>query len=207
MRQWLRLWIDQIVNLTQELGLRKVHLVGNSLGGAIALHLLVEQPELIDRTVLMGTAGVPVRLTRELDLIWGFYDSPSADRMMQLIRWFAFDEGFIAERIGEVARMRYEAAMSEEVRRSYVHMFPAPRQTHLDNMVVPDASLRRIAGPVLLVHGRDDAIVPIDTSRYLLEHLGGPVQMHVYGRCSHWTQVEFRESFHRLITDFFEGDL
>jgi 2-hydroxymuconate-semialdehyde hydrolase len=127
--------------------------------------------------------------------------------MAQLITWFAFDEAIIGDRIDEVAQMRYDAAMSEEVRRTYMQMFPSPRQRHLDDLVVADASLRRIKSPVLLVHGRDDAIVPIETSHHLLKHLGGEVQMHVYGRCSHWTQVEFRDSFHCLITKFFEGEL
>src|SRR5690606_6347097 len=111
----------------------------NSLGGAIALHLLAEHADLIDRAVLMGTAGAPMRLTRELDLIWGFYDSPSPGRMAQMITWFAFDETFIGDRIDEVAQMRYDAAMSEQVRRTYMQMFPSPRQRHLDDLVVADA--------------------------------------------------------------------
>jgi 2-hydroxymuconate-semialdehyde hydrolase len=205
--EWLPTWVAQIRELIDHLGLKKVHLVGNSLGGAIALHLLVEHPDLINRVVLMGTAGVPARLTRELDQIWGFYDSPSASRMAQIITWFAYDESLIAGRIAEVAQMRYDAAMSADVRRTYMEMFPAPRQRHLDDLVVADASLRRIKRPVLLVHGRDDVIVPVETSHYLLQHLGGEVQMHIYGRCSHWTQVEFRESFHALISKFFEGEL
>ncbi len=207
MGQWLPTWIAQIRELIAHLGLKKVNLVGNSLGGAIALHLLVEHPDLIDRVVLMGTAGVPTRLTRELDQIWGFYDSPSAGRMAQIITWFAYDDALIADRIGEVSQMRYEAAMSADVRRTYMEMFPAPRQRHLDDLVVADSSLRRIKQPVLLVHGRDDAVVPVDTSHHLLKHLGGEVQMHIYGRCSHWTQVEYRDSFHTLITRFIEGDL
>ena len=205
--EWLPIWIAQIRGFIENLGLKKVNLVGNSLGGAIALHLLVEEPDLIDRVILMGTAGVPTRLTRELDQIWGFYDAPSAKKMAQVLTWFAYDESVIADRIEAVAQMRYEAAMSPEVRRSYMEMFPAPRQRHLDDLAVPDASLRRIKRPVLLVHGRDDAIVPVDTSHHLLKHLEGEVQMHIYGRCSHWTQVEFRDSFHTLITRFFEGEL
>jgi 2-hydroxymuconate-semialdehyde hydrolase len=44
MAEWLPTWIAQIRRFIEQLGLKKVHLVGNSLGGAIALHLLVEQP-------------------------------------------------------------------------------------------------------------------------------------------------------------------
>jgi len=199
---WMRMWIRQVVDVLDRLGIEKAHLVGNSLGGGLALHLLVERPDRFDRVVLMGAVGVPLRLTRELDLIWGFYEEPSPQRMMQMIRWFTYEEEVNEERLREIAQVRYEAAMIPEVRRSYEAMFPAPRQRHLDEVVVADAALRRIRHPVLLIHGRDDPIVPLETSLYLMSHLGGDVQLHIFGRCSHWVQIEYRERFHRLVSDF-----
>mgnify|MGYP000991843631 FL=1 len=44
MRRWMRLWIGQLLALLDQLEIEKVHLVGNSLGGAVALHLLMEAP-------------------------------------------------------------------------------------------------------------------------------------------------------------------
>ena len=199
---WMRMWIQQVGALLDRLGIEKAHLVGNSLGGGLALHLLVEQPDRFDRVVLMGAVGIPLRLTRELDLIWGFYEEPSLQRMKRIIRWFAYGEDVDEERLREIVQARYEAAMTPEVRRSYEAMFPAPRQRHLDEIVVADADLRRIRHPVLLIHGRDDPIVPVETSIYLLTRLGGDVQLHIFGRCSHWVQIEYRERFHRLVLDF-----
>ncbi len=201
--RWMRLWIEQIIALLDRLKVSKAHLVGNSMGGAVALHLLTEWPDRFDRVVLMGPVGVPVRLTRELDLIWGFYDDPSPRRMAQIITWFAYGERLIEDRLEEIVRVRYEAAMRPEVRRSYTAMFPAPRQKILDEIVVADTLLKRITHPVLLIHGRDDPIVPLETSYYLLGHLGGDVQLHVFGRCSHWAQIEYSERFHRLLLNFF----
>lgn len=207
MRAWMRLWVDQLKHLLDALDIRQTHLVGNSLGGAIALHLLVEAPERIGRVVLMGPAGAPCKLTPELDRIWGFYDAnPSPGTMAQIIRWFAYDERIVEDQLDRISQMRFEAAMDPAVRRSYEAMFPAPRQQHLDDLVVPPASLRRIRHPVLLVHGREDPIVPIETSLYLARHIPR-VRMMVYGQCSHWTQVEYRDSFHRLLLDFFTGAL
>lgn len=53
----MRLWVDQLLGLLDALGLERAHLVGNSLGGAIALHLLMEAPERFGRVVLMGPVG------------------------------------------------------------------------------------------------------------------------------------------------------
>lgn len=202
LRTWMRAWITQIVGLLDELSLPKVHLVGNSLGGAIALHLLTEVPERFDRVVLMGSVGAPTRLTPELDRIWGFYNDPTPTTMRNAIRWFSYDEGFIADRLDEIARMRLEAALIPEVRRSFEALFPAPRQQHLDELVVPPSALQRIRQRVLLMHGRDDAVVPIATSLHLLEHLPD-VRLHVVGRCNHWIQIEHADTFHSQLRGFF----
>lgn len=202
MRRWMRLWVDQMLGLLDALGVEQAHLVGNSMGGAVALHLLMEAPQRFDRVVLMGAIGAPCRLTPELDRLWGFYDDPSPALLAQAIRWFVYDDSFLRERLDEIVRIRYAAAMKEEVRRSFTAMFPSPRQKHLDDLIVPDSTLRRIEHPVLLVHGRDDLIVPVETSYYLVNRLQN-VEMHIIGRCSHWTQIEHSRRFHELLTHFF----
>ncbi len=205
-RSWMRLWVDQIKLLLDTLEIKRTHLVGNSLGGAIALHLLVEAPERIDRVVLMGPVGAPFRLPPELDRIWGFYEDPSAEGMAQMIRWFAYDESFIEDQLDNISKMRFEAAMNPAVRRSYEAMFPQPRQQIVDDLVLPSATLRRIQQQVLLIHGLNDPIVPVETSYYLAQHLPR-VKMMIYGQCSHWTQVEYRDSFHSLLLSFFNDEI
>ena len=103
-------------------------------------------------------------------------------------------------------RTRFEAAMNADVQRSFKAMFPAPRQTAIDDLVVSELALRRMDHPTLLVHGRDDHIVPMETSLYLLEHLPN-VQLHVFGQCSHWIQVEYAKSFNQLLAQFFSGQI
>ena len=202
MRRWMRLWVDQCLALLDASQLEKVHLVGNSMGGAIALHLLMEAPERFERVVLMGPIGTPHKITPELDRLWGFYDDASVKLFRGIIRWFVYDDTFIASQLDTIAQTRFEAAMKPDVQRSYKAMFPAPRQTVIDELVVPELALRRMDHSVLLVHGRDDKIVPMETSLYLLQHLS-KVQLHVFGQCSHWTQIEFAGKFNQLLAQFF----
>ena len=202
MRNWMRLWVDQCLALLDALKIQKAHLVGNSMGGAIALYLLMEAPQRFGRVVLMGPIGTPHRITPELDRLWGFYDDPSVVMFRNIIRWFVYDDTFIADRLDAIAQTRFDAAMNPDVQRSFKAMFPAPRQTVIDDLVVPELALRRIDHPILLVHGRDDKIVPLETSLHLLHHLP-KVQLHVYGQCSHWTQIEYATDFNRLIAQFF----
>jgi 2-hydroxymuconate-semialdehyde hydrolase len=202
----MRLWVDQCLALLDALKIEKTHVVGNSMGGAIALQLLMDAPDRFDRVVHMGPIGTPHKITPALDRLWGFYDDPSVQMFRNIIRWFVYDDSFLADRLDSIAQTRFEAAMNPDVQRSFKAMFPAPRQIAIDDLVVSELALRHMHHPTLLVHGRDDHIVPMETSLYLLEHLPN-AQLHVFGQCSHWIQVEKAKSFNQLIAQFFSAQI
>ena len=64
---WLDIWVNQQIELLDNLGLEKAHLVGNSMGGALSLHLLHRHPDRVDRLALMGTMGTPHQIRLWLD--------------------------------------------------------------------------------------------------------------------------------------------
>jgi 2-hydroxymuconate-semialdehyde hydrolase len=150
----------------------------------------------------MGPIGTPHKISAELDWVWGFYDDPSVSLFRNIIGWFLYDPAFLGDRLEAIARTRYEAAMNPEVQRSFQAMFPTQRQAVIDDLAVPELSLRQMTHPTLLIHGRDDKIVPLETSLYLLHHLPN-VQLHVIGGCRHWTMIEHAAQFNRLVSDFF----
>lgn len=201
---WMDLWVEQVIALLDYLGISSAHLVGNSMGGAIALHLLHRHRERFERVVLMGTIGAPHRITRQLDVAWGFYEEPTAERLAQIIRWFVYDPASVGGDLEVVARDRLQAALDPQVRRSFEAMFPAPRQQHLDSLVLPEEAYGAMTRPILLVHGRDDVVVPLETSLWLLPRLPR-VQLHVFGQCSHWVQIEKREGCNALVSSFLHG--
>lgn len=199
--EWLEVWLDQISSILDQLGLEKVHIVGNSMGGALALHFLKRNPEKVGRLVLMGTMGTPHQIRDGLADLWGFYDAPSPENMKKAIERFVYDPAIVGGDLDAIAEARYEAAMDENTSRSFASMFPSPRQQHVDNLALSDSFFQSIENPTLLVHGRDDVIIPLETSLYLLERLP-QVQMHVFGRCRHWIMIEHRDAFNRVVADF-----
>ena len=206
MRKWMRIWTDQIIGMLDSLELEKVHLVGNSMGGAIALQLIMNHPDRFKKVVLMGAAGAPTTLTPELDRTWGYYDDPSPELLANMISWFSYNQDTNKGQLNEIAKMRYEATMQSEVRSSFEAMFPAPRQKHLDEIVIPEGSLRNMDHPFLLIHGLQDLLVGVETSYHLIQHLP-KAQMHIFNRCSHWTQIEYKEEFHALLRLFFTNEI
>jgi 2-hydroxymuconate-semialdehyde hydrolase len=54
----------------------------------------------------------------------------------------------------------------------------------------------------MIVHGREDKVIPLASS-YALFSMIQKAQIHVFGQCGHWTQIEHAARFNKLISDFF----
>lgn len=198
-QRWdLDAWYGHLAGFLDALALDRVCVVGNSFGGALALRLATEQPERVDRLVLMGSVGVSFPLTPGLEAVWGF--TPSLDAMRALLELFAWDSSRIGD---DLVRLRLAAATRPGVAEAFTAMFPAPRQSAVDALVVEPDKVAALQHPTLLLHGRDDRVIPLATSLRLLEHIPS-AQLHVFGQCGHWVQIEQRERFLSLVGSFLE---
>ena len=73
-------------------------------------------------------------------------------------------------------------------------------------MLVPPSALKQMDHSILLIHGHADRFVPLQSSLYVMDYLPN-AQLHIFKRCGHWAQVEQKERFIKLTSDFFNGDL
>ncbi|NIB40528.1 alpha/beta fold hydrolase [Pseudomaricurvus alkylphenolicus] len=193
----LDFWVDHIAGLMDALDIEQAHFVGNSFGGALTLALAARYPERVGRFVLMGSVGTEFELTEGLDQAWGY--EPSIENMQALMESFAYHTEFISD---ELVRSRYEASVRPGYQESFASLFPAPRQRHIGALATPEAALKSLPHQVLIVHGRDDRIIPLASSlklHQLIEHS----DLHVFGECGHWTQIEKKAEFSKLIEEFF----
>lgn len=189
-------WADQVVGVLDALDLSSASIVGNSFGGAIALRVAARYPERVSKLALMGSVGVPFPITDGLDAVWGY--EPSVEEMRRILDLFAYDRSLITD---ELAEVRYRASTEPGFHESYSALFPGPRQRWVDAMVTPDDQIRALQHETLVIHGREDRIIPMATSLRLAELIDGS-QLHVFGHCGHWTQIEHSASFNRLLGDF-----
>ena len=189
-------WVAQAIGVLDALGIEQADLVGNSFGGALALALTIRHPQRVRRLVLMGSVGVPFNLTEGLDRVWGY--EPSLANMRELLDWFAYDRGLVND---DLARLRYEASIRPGFQESFAAMFPAPRQRWVDAMASAEADIRAIAHQTLVIHGREDRVIPLSNSLTLADWIVR-AQLYVFGQCGHWTQIEHAGRFARLVGDF-----
>lgn len=190
-------WVQQLKDLFDALNLEQVDLVGNSFGGSIALAFTIAYPERVRRLVLMGSVGVPFKITSGLDNVWGY--EPSFETMRKLMDTFAYSRELVND---ELAELRYQASIRPGFQESFSAMFPAPRQRWVDALVSPEEKIRELTQPTLIIHGREDQVIPMQTSLKLFE-LIKHAQLHMFGESGHWAQIEHSARFSRLLRDFF----
>jgi 2-hydroxymuconate-semialdehyde hydrolase len=190
-------WTGHALALLDTLGVSTVDIIGNSMGGAIALSLAATRPAAVRRIVLMGSMGVAMALPPGLDTVWGY--TPGMEQMRQVIGLFAHDPGLITD---ELVEMRYQASLSPPVRASWQAMFPQPRQRWVDDLALSGAELAAISAPVLMVHGRDDRVVPWQVSSAQLLDLLPDSRLHVLAGCGHWTMIEKTAEFLAVVQPF-----
>jgi 2-hydroxy-6-oxo-octa-2,4-dienoate hydrolase len=197
----LDVWADQVVDFLDALDLGQVSLVGNSFGGAIALRIAANHPDRIDKMVLMGSMGVdfPIVEGEGLDRVWGY--EPSFENMRKVMDVFAYDRALVPD---ELAEVRYRASMQPGFQESFAAMFPAPRQRWVDAMKTPEDEIRKLPHRTLIVHGREDQVIPVDTSLKLMQLIDNG-DLHVFSHCGHWVQIERSADFNRIVGDFLAG--
>lgn len=190
-------WTDHALALLDELDVPEVDVIGNSMGGAIALSMVAARPRSIRRVVLMGSMGVAMALPDGLAEVWGY--QPSEEAMRRTIELFAYDRSLITDQLIE---MRYQASLHPPVRDSWEAMFPAPRQRWVDDLALTGAELAAIEQQVLMVHGRDDKVVPWRDSSAVLVDLLPHCRLHVLSGCGHWTMIEKTADFLAVVQPF-----
>ncbi|WP_328408619.1 4,5:9,10-diseco-3-hydroxy-5,9,17-trioxoandrosta-1(10),2-diene-4-oate hydrolase [Nocardia sp. NBC_00403] len=183
----------------------RVHLLGNSLGGGTAVRFALDYPERAGKLVLMGPGGLNVNLfapdpTEGVKQLGKFNYTPTRENIEAFLRIMVFDQSLITE---ELIDERFASASTPEslaATRAMGKSFSGP--DFEKGMIWRDAY--KLRQPVLLIWGREDRVNPLDGA-LVATKLIPRVQLHVFGGCGHWAQLEKFDEFNRLASDFLAG--
>lgn len=191
--------VDALLGLLDVLGLERVHLVGNSYGGIVGLALALKAPERVGRIVLMGGGGAPVPPTDDLLRLITYYDDPTVEALAAIMRAMTHDPSVLGESLEKIAESRMERIERAEVRRSHLATFAVD----LPGLYGPE-ELAGLEHPVLVLHGREDRLIPLAAGQYFAEHLPN-AQLHTLPHAGHWAMIEQPERFAFLVGSFLAG--
>ena len=177
------------------LGLDRVHLVGHSMGGAIALGVAVRRQEQVASLTLIATAG----LGREINggFIDAFVRAGRRREAQEALAMLVHDPALVSRAMIEET-LRYKrldgvGAALETIARAW---FPDGHQV-LDLR----AELGALSRPVQLIWGSDDRIIPLAHA----EALAGKLQVHILDDAGHLPHMEKSGEVNRLIGRFIEA--
>ncbi|HEX9335321.1 MAG TPA: alpha/beta fold hydrolase [Pseudonocardiaceae bacterium] len=198
---------DALLGLLDHLGIERTHLIGNSLGGGTAVRFALRHPDRAGRLVLMAPGGLGLNVfapdpTEGVTRLASFGANPSKDRMAAFLRTLVYDRSLVTD---ELVEQRYAAASTPESRRAMAALgasFSRP-DDYEDGMLWREA--HRLRQRVLLVWGREDRVNPLDGALVALKVIPR-AQLHVFGRCGHWAQLERFAEFNRLAIEFLRDD-
>jgi len=178
-------------NFSQNMNLKRFHLVGHSLGGGIALHYALQYPHKIQRLVLVSS----ICLGKEIALWARFLSQPTlyqplveaALSTVRIIRWLAKLVYAPFESIIPLSRFKMSIGKS-------IMTFKGQTTILLNQ-------LSELLVPTLVVWGARDNIVPV-AHGYAASRLIPDCQLHVFEDCTHSVYRQKIGEFSRILTKF-----
>lgn len=191
-------WVNHVIHFMDAMKIEKAHLLGNSFGGGLALAVTARHPQRIARTVLMGAIGTRFTLPPAFNAGHGY--EPAEERMRTLLKNFTYFPESITD---DAVQLRYETSLRPGYQATFDKLFPGTREQKMLAMVTPDEQVQAIQSEILLIHGRDDRVVPTETSERLFRLLPR-AELHMFGRCGHWSHIDQAPRFNQLVLDFYK---
>ena len=190
--------------LLDALGIDRAHVVGNSLGGACALRMALEQPGRVDRLVLMGPGGIGISQaapTEGLKRLLGYYagEGPTLEKLRTFI---CEDLVFDGSRVPEaVLRERFEASIDPEVLASPPLRAPKDLEAFRRLDFLLDPRLPALEHRTLVLWGTADRVNPA-TGAMALQARMPACDAYLFSRTGHWVQWERADEFNAVVTAF-----
>jgi pimeloyl-ACP methyl ester carboxylesterase len=179
-------------------GIDKAHIVGNSMGGQVAMRFGIDYPDRLSRVVIIGSGGVtPIFAPSPVEgvkLIARYYkgSGPSREKLRELLSTILYDASFLTE---ETFEERYQASIDPET----VELFGKRQGEMPRENLGPD--LPKLKAKLLAVWGMDDRFGALDVGLQITRTVPDG-RMHIFTKCGHWAQVEHAAEFNRLVIDF-----
>ncbi|MDR3468582.1 MAG: alpha/beta hydrolase [Xanthobacteraceae bacterium] len=171
-------------------------LVGNSMGGATALGLASQSPELVTQLILMGSAGLNTRIHDDLLPVIN-YDF-SREGMLRLIRALV-NENFVVDEA--LIDYRHSNSIEPDTRRAYAATMKWIRDQ--GGLFYEPEVIRRVACPTLIVSGKNDKVVPLENAYRFLELIDRSWG-YIIPHCGHWAMLEHPDDFARASVNFLQ---
>jgi len=187
--------VASVIDALAALAIERAHLVGHSMGGAIALSIAARHPERVTTLSLIASAGLGSEINAAF--IGGFVRTQRRREAVEVLNLLVRDPALVSRAMVEDF-LRYKrfdgvAAALETIAHAW---FPDGRQA-----VDLSAGLDGLAMPVQLIWGADDRIIPVAHA----EAFASRLPVHIIANAGHLPHMEKSREVNRLLAGFIEA--
>ncbi|QZT64785.1 alpha/beta fold hydrolase [Mycolicibacterium austroafricanum] len=195
------------VTFVDALGLERVDVIGNSMGGGVGINFAINHRDRIGRLVTIGGIGTNIFSpgpSEGIRLLQEFTEEPTRQRLVDWLRSMVYDPALVTE---ELIEERWLLATDPETLAAARRMYGKAAFAAMMEMMrkadvpMPWASMHKVAAPTLLTWGRDDRVSPLDMALVPMRTIPD-AELHVFPNCGHWVMIEAKAAFERTVLAF-----
>ena len=189
----LEFFVNTLSGFLKAVGVKRATLLGNSLGGAIALGLALAEPERVEKLILMAPGGVEERET--------YFKMIGIQRMVEL-----YNAGPLGiEQMRRIMSLQLfdSSQLDDNLLAERVAVALHQPRNLFSTMLVPNMTerLEELQAPILGFWGTNDNFNPATGALKVLNHAPN-ARFIMLNQCGHWVQVEHRELFNKACLEF-----
>ncbi|MFE4499153.1 alpha/beta fold hydrolase [Rhodococcus sp. NPDC056743] len=201
--------LPAVLDFLDGMSLDSLPVVGNSMGGNIAVQLASRHPERVSRLVTIGGVGLPVfspSPPEGIKLLVQFVEDPTREKLMTWMESMVYDPSILTE---EFVEMRWRTASDPDALADVKKLFNfrslAAMRNRGTNAADQVGALTKIQAPTLITFGRDDRVTPLDSSLVPMR-LIPKCELHVFYDCGHWAMIERKDEFESVVLSYLLRD-
>ena len=189
------------------LGIERVHIVGNSMGGGVGVNFAIRNPDRIDRLVTIGGIGTNTFSpgpSEGIRLLQEFTEDPTRQRLVDWLKSMVYDQSLVTE---ELIEERWQLATDPDTLAAARRMYGKAAYSAMmaamsaSDRPMPWAVMHKVAAPTLLTWGRDDRVSPLDMALLPMRTIPN-AELHVFPNCGHWAMIEAKAAFESTVLTF-----
>jgi pimeloyl-ACP methyl ester carboxylesterase len=193
-------FVEAMRRVCGAVGIERAHVAAHSLGTIVAFHLAVAEPRFVRSLALFGPLLAPADAIRPGIRARGEKARAEGEAGMQEIA-----NALVQAATSSETKARRPVAMAL-VRELLMRQPPEGYARTCDALAdAQSADASKIACPVLLVTGDEDAIAPAQSVRQIAERIPG-CRLEILRGCGHWTTIEKPDECNDLLRRFLEAN-
>lgn len=191
----LQLFTDKVYHALRAHGIERAHLIGNSLGGGVAIQMTLDHPEFAEKLILMAPGSVAEQMS--------YFTMPGIAKMKSS---FGSPDFNLAEQRQLISNLMHPSSAHLITDELVAERFAVARTQPKDvlaRMKTPNLGLRlgELDKPVFVLWGLNDEFCPEEHARLFLDACPN-VRCITFANCGHWVQVERAAEFNAYSLDF-----